>query len=528
MDDEVAAVTFEEDDDGVVVVIGSGASGGTLANELCHKGIKVVVLEAGPRLKLTDFENDEYTMYHKLSWLDERTVTGRGSIARNWPRSPTWVCKTVGGSTVHWAGLSLRWHAHEFQARTRYGAVAGASLMDWPLSLSDLEPFYAKAEDKMGVTGTNGIPHLPPTNNYKILSLGARRVGYELVDTSYMAINAQPRDGRNACDQIGFCMQGCKSGAKWSTLYTEIPKAEATGNLELRADCMALRVEHDPKGKVTGVLYADRSGQQHLQKARVVVVACNAIESPRLLLNSASNVYPEGLGNSSGMVGKNYTRHMTGYVYGVFDKPVNMYRGTTASGLVRDEWPHEDKRGFCGGYVFGTCALGLPYFAAFLNPGAWGREFTSDIEAYDHLAGTFINGEDMPIETNQVSLHPNKRDRFGLPIPNINIDDHPNDTAMRNYSLKQVAELMMAAGAVRTIECPPMPGSHNMGTCRMSNGARDGVVNKWGQTHDIPNLFVADGSIFTTAGGCNPTLTIVTLAMREAAYIAEQMRTNAI
>ena len=526
--DEVAAATFAHDDESVVVIIGSGASGGTVAHELCQKGIGVVCLEAGPRLKLTDVVNDEYDAYDMFTWTDKRTVTGSGDIARDWAESPSWMCKVVGGSTVHWGGLALRCHEDELRPRSVYGEVDEASLVDWPISLSDLEPYYTKAEDNMGITGTHGIPHLPETNNFKVFSHGARRLGYRQVNTSYMAINSEPRDGRNACDQIGFCIQGCRSGAKWSTLYAEIPKAEATGHFELRARCMALRIEHDPAGTVTGVVYADRDHHQHLQKARVVVVACNAIESPRLLLNSALNVYPDGLANSSGLVGKNWTRHMTGYVYGVFDRPVNFHRGTVAAGLVRDEWRHDEGRGFVGGYLFGTMSLGLPNFAAFLRPGGWGREFTRDAAAYNHVAGIFINGEDMPIESNGVSLHETERDAHGLPIPNINIDDHPNDIAMRNHALKQCSELMMAAGASRVLESPPMPGSHNMGTCRMGETPRAGVVNPWGQSHDIANLFVADGSIFATAGGCNPTLTIVALALREADYIAEQMRTNAI
>src|SRR5271157_5496555 len=160
-----------------------------------------------------------------------------------------------------------------------------------------------------------------------------------------MSINSQPRDGRGACQQIGFCFQGCKSGAKWSTLYTEIPKGEATGNLEVRPNSMAVRIEHDESGKVTGVVYVDASGQQQRQKARVVAVAGNSIESPRLLLNSASTMFPDGLANSSGQVGRNYMRHMTGSVYATFDKPVHMYRGTTMAGIVRDEAVLDTKRG---------------------------------------------------------------------------------------------------------------------------------------------------------------------------------------
>jgi choline dehydrogenase-like flavoprotein len=152
-----------------------------------------------------------------------------------------------------------------------------------------------------------------------------------------MAINSQPRDGRGSCQQIGFCFQGCKSGAKWSTLIAEIPKGEATGQLEIRPESHVLRIEHDATGKVTSVIYADSAGTLQKQKARVVCIAGNSIESPRLLLNSASPSFPDGLANSSGQVGRNYMQHTTGSVYGVFDKPVRMYRGTTMAGIVRDD-----------------------------------------------------------------------------------------------------------------------------------------------------------------------------------------------
>ena len=176
--------------------------------------------------------------------------------------------------------------------KSTYGNIPGANLLDWPITLAEMEPWYAKAEDKMGVTRTNGIPGLPGNNNFKVLEAGAKKLGYKEVHTGNMAINSEPRDGRGACQQIGFCFQGCKSGAKWSTLYTEIPKGEATGNLEVRPNSMVIKIEHDASGKVTGVVYADESGAMQRQKARVVAVAGNSIESPRLLLNSASNHVP--------------------------------------------------------------------------------------------------------------------------------------------------------------------------------------------------------------------------------------------
>ena len=514
---------FDLNDDSIVCIIGSGAGGGTLAHELAKKGIKVVLLEAGKRWEIPDFVNDEWASFAQLAWTDMRATSGTWRVARDFPTLPAWIVKAVGGSTTHWAGASLRFQEHEFKARTTYGRIPDTTLMDWPLTLAEMEPWYAKAENKMGTTGTNGIARLPGNNNYKVLEAGARKLGYKEVHTGNMSINSENRRGRAACQQIGFCFQGCRSGAKWSTLYTEIPAGEATGNLELRPESMALRIEHNAAGRVTGVVYADASGKHQRQKARVVAVACNSLESPRLLLNSESTKYPDGLANSSGEVGYNYMRHTTGSVYAIFERPVHMYRGTTMAGIVKDEARHDPRRGFVGGYELETLSLGLPFMAAFLNPGAWGRSFTSALDGYANMAGLWIVGEDMPRETNRVSLDPKVKDQHGLPVAHVHVDDHANDIAMRRHAYLQGAAIYEAVGAIRTFPTPPYPSTHNLGTNRMSAKPRDGVVNKWGQTHDIRNLFISDGSQFTTGAACNPTLTIVALAIRQADAMARMM-----
>ncbi len=520
--------TFEHSDDSVVVVIGSGAGGGTLANELCQKGIKVVCLEAGARQSSASFINDEWKSFSQLAWLDPRTTSGTWRVAKDFAGLPAWICKTVGGTTTHWAGASLRFQEHEFRTRTVYGNVPGTNLLDWPLTLAELEPYYAKAEDKMGVTRTNGIPGLPGNNNFKVMYAGAKKLGYGEVHTGRMAINSQPRDGRGRCMQLGFCFQGCKSGAKWSTLYTEIPKAEATGNFELRSEAHVTRIEHNAEGKVTGVVYFDKDGKEQRQKARIVAVAGNSIESPRLLLMSASNMFKDGLANSSGQVGRNYMRHMTGSVYAAFKDPVHMYRGTTMAGIVRDEAGNDPRRGFVGGYELETLSLGVPFMAAFLNPGGWGADFAWWMDHYTQLAGMWIVGEDMARETNAVTLNTNVKDKWGNPVPNVHFDDHPNDISMREHAFTQGERIYQAAGAIKTFRTPPYPSTHNLGTNRMSAKPSEGVVNKWGQTHDISNLFISDGSQFTSGGAENPTLTIVTLAIRQADYIAKQMTERAI
>ncbi|HWA81290.1 MAG TPA: GMC family oxidoreductase, partial [Acetobacteraceae bacterium] len=237
---------------------------------------------------------------------------------------------------------------------------------------------------------------------------------------------------------------------------------------------------------------------------------------------------PDGLANSSGEVGRNYMRHLTGSVFAIFDQPVHMDRGTTMAGIILDEARHDPHRGFVGGYHFETISLGVPFLAAFLNPGAWGRDYTSLLEGYSNMAGMWIVGEDMPSATNRITLSPTEKDQWGLPIPDVHYDDHENDIAMRNHAYKQGDAVYQAVEATHTIEVPPYPSTHNLGTCRMSANPRDGVCNKFGQTHDIANLFISDGSQFTTGGAENPTLTIVTLAIRQSDYIADQMGKNQI
>jgi choline dehydrogenase-like flavoprotein len=523
------AATFGLDDDSVVVIVGSGAGGGTLANELSQKGVKCVILEAGKHYTQADIENDEWAMFSKISWLDKRISAGGWHHTKTYPNLPAWIVKGVGGSSVHWAGLALRFLPHDFRTRTTYGEMAGANLLDWPLSYEELEPYYDLAERKMGVAGSkaSGLPLLPENNHYKVLAAGARKLGYQQI-VRPMAINSKPYDGRPGCQQIGFCMQGCKIGAKWSTLYTEIPKALETGNVELRPQCMVLQIQHDKSGKVNGVLYVDKDGKQQLQKARIVCVAGNSIESPRLLLNSASSMFPDGLANSSGQVGKNYLNHTTAAAVAIHKKPVYMYRGTALAAVVSDEAELNPGRGFQGGYHLEGLSLGLPFTAAFMKPGGWGREVTSALDMYDHMSCVWVCGEDLPQEKNSITLHPTEKDQYGLPVPVVSKTDHANDAAMREHGLKQFRKMSEAVGATRVIDMPPYPASHNMGTNRMSAKARDGVVNRWGQTHDIKNLFVSDGSQFTSSSAANPTLTIVALAIRQAEYIARAMNQREI
>jgi choline dehydrogenase-like flavoprotein len=515
---------FDYDDSDVVVVVGSGAGGGTLANELCRRGFKTVVLEAGPHLTGEDYHNDEWKAFDQMAWTDPRTTSGSWGIARDFPNLPAWIVKAVGGTTTHWAGACPRFKPHELAARTAYGSMEGTSLLDWPITLSELEPYYDQAEIKMGVTHRHGRPPLPANNNYKVFANGAAKVGYRNYATGPYATNAEPYDGRPASIQDGFNFQGDKHGSKWSTLVAELPKAEATGNLDLRPDSHVAQILHDTTGRATGVLYVDRNGTLRRQHAAVVCVAGNSIESARLLLLSASAQFPDGLANSSGQVGRNYMRHTTGTVWGQFDKPVRMYRGETMAGVIADESRLDTDRGFAGGYYMETIALGPAFFAKFVAPGSWGPALTEVVENYLNTAGMWIVGEDMPQESNRITLSPDTVDDHGLPVANVHFDDHPNDVAMRRHAQRQGAAVYRAVGATRTIETPPYPSTHNLGTCRMSQRPGDGVVDRFGRAHDVPNLFVSDGSVFTTGAAANPTLTIVALAIRQADYIATGYR----
>jgi choline dehydrogenase-like flavoprotein len=510
-------------DNEAVVIIGSGAGGGTVAFELTQRGIPCVVLEAGPFLKPEDYENDEWAAFNQMAWLDNRTASGPYRVARDFPNLPAWIVKAVGGSTTHWSGATPRFRAYEFKTKTYYGGIEGANLLDWPIGLDDLAPYYDAAEKAIGSTHRHGRPALPANNNYKVFANGAEKVGYKFYATGPYGTNAEPYDGRPASIQDGFNFQGDKSTAKWSTAVREIPRALETGKLDLRARAQAVQITHDAGGRVDGVVYLDADGNLHRQAAKVVCVAGNSIETPRLLLMSASALHPDGLANSSGQVGRNYMRHTTGSVYARFDSPVRMYRGETMAGIVADEARQDTSRGFAGGYYMETLSLGPPFLAAFVDPGSWGREFTEVMDAYANTAGMWIVGEDMPQESNRVTLNPALQDQWGLPAPDVHFADHPNDVAMREHGYGRADMLYEAVGAIGTHHTPPYPATHNLGTARMSARPEDGVVGAYGEAHDVPGLFVSDGSVMTTGAAANPTLTIVALAIRQAEHIADRL-----
>lgn len=510
-------------DEEAIVVVGSGASGGTLADKLTAAGKRVVLLEAGERIEPAQWHQEDLAAFAQLSWLDPRVASGSYLAAKVAPSMPAWIVKAVGGSTLHWNALAYRAQPHEFRARSLYGDVSDTSLTDWPLAFEDIEPYYSEAELRMGVSGTHDMPVHPPSNLYKVLHGAAARCGYEQVSNANIAINAQARDGRPGCQQMGFCNQGCKINAKWSTLASEIPRAEATGLLDLRSGCQATRVEVDKRGHAAAVIYRDSEGTLRRQRTRWVFLACNAIETARLMLLSSSSAFPDGLGNTHGHVGRHYMRHVNALAFARMPEPVNMHRGIVTPGTIFDEARHDPKRGFVGGYLMEAVAMAPISLAMLVGGGQWGEDFAHFMANYDHLAGILMNGEELPRADNRITLDATQRDRFDLPVANVHVDEHAQCDTMREHFRERSTALLESLGGDSLNFSVPPSATHNLGTARMSAQSVDGVTDLFGRSHEVPNLFVGDGSLFPTSTAENPTLTIVALALRQADYFLREV-----
>lgn len=511
------AKVFDKDDASVVVVVGSGAGGGTLSRELSAAGIDVVCLEAG--MPVEHIETDARRMFGRLTWFDKRI--GSGDLA---PDFPVWSGKNVGGTTLHWTGSTPRIPEAEFTARRYFGGLADCDVIDWPVPYAEMRRHYDRAERAMGVSGTHGWPRLPGNNNFKVLQAGGRKAGLKQIEVGHMAINSVTQGGRPGCLQLGFCVSGCAVEAKWTAANTPIAQAQGTAHFELRPSSFVLRVEHDARGRATEVVYVDARGARQRQRARAVCLAANAIDTPRILLNSDSGRFPRGLANGSGHVGRNYTKHVFSIVTAIMPRPVRFHRGTQNTGKVFDFVASDAARGFAGGFAFEQVAFDPASLARLARPGAWGREYAGQIGKYDHFAALLVMGEDPAQATNRVTLHPTEKDQYGMPVPVVHYVDHPNSRAMRSFAQARAREIYAALGSRDVFFGPPPPATHNMGTCRMARRAEDGVCDAWGRTFDVPNLFVSDGSLFSSSGSSNPTLTIVALALRQAEHIEAAMK----
>jgi choline dehydrogenase-like flavoprotein len=527
-------------------IVGSGAAGGVLARELSQAGFSVVVFEQGPRLSLADFEHDELKHWFNAgmtndpvknpqTFRDDRSKRGE----RNLIRPTLTYARTVGGSSVHYTANYWRFHEVDFDECSRLGPISGTGFADWPISYAELEPYYTKVEWEIGVSGLAGsspfdpprskpypMPPLPVKSSGVLLERGARKLGLHPFPAP-LAINSQPYRGRPACIHCGFCHGfGCEVGAKASSLTTMIPEAEATGRCEVRAESYVVQVVTDKRGRATGVRYFDRDRRERMQKAKAVILCANGAETPRLLLMSANTLFPQGLANSSGLVGKYLMWNFTMRTHAVFAHELNEYKSVQCSRIVHDFYDSDPKRGFYGGGGIDARIGPQPIIWADRvgeDEALWGSAYKARLMEFPRSMQAASHGTSLPLETNSVELDPELKDAWGMPAMRVTYQDHPDDLATMRFLQARATEIMEAAGAVKVTNAAVMPqtGSlHLLGTCRMGNDPAKSVIDRYHRTHDIRNLFLCDGSSLVTSGRGQPTLTIQALAFRAAEHIA--------
>jgi choline dehydrogenase-like flavoprotein len=523
-----------------------------MAKELSTAGFRVVVLEQGPYLRETDYSHDEikYTFQPGLTNdIKTQPITFRRTDAE-----PAKLLKAieygrqVGGGSVHFTANYWRFHESDFHERSLFGEIPGSSFADWPISYADLEPYYTKAEYDLGISGLAGanpfeaprskpypLPPMPVKSSGVLFDRACRKLGLHPFPAP-VAILSQSYRGRGACVHCGFCESfGCEMKSKSSTLVSVIPVAEKTGRCEIRPDSYVRRIETDAAGRVTGAVYFDPKRKEVFQRAKVVVLCANGVESARLLLMSESNRFPHGLANSSGLVGKNLMWDTGSFASGLFEHPLNEYKSIQVTRLIHDYYRADPKRGFYGGggidarfdfYPAGFALFGMPPDAP-----KWGAEYKRMLRTYfTHTMSLLSHATSLPVERNSVTLDPNAKDDWGLPAVRITFSDHPDDIANLRWLLARQVEILEAAGAKKVWTQPVetfTASRHLMGTCRMGNDASRSVVNSHSRAHDVPNLFVVDGSNFVTSARQQPTATIQALAYRAADWLIRAAKSGA-
>lgn len=535
-------------------IVGSGAAGGVIARELSQAGFSVVLFEQGPRLSPAQFEHDELK-YWFMGGITNDAVKNPQTF-RNDPakqaeqamvRPALWYARTVGGTSVHYTANYWRFHEVDFEERTRLGPISGTGFSDWPISYAELEPYYTKVEWEIGVSGLAGaspfdpprtkpypMPPLPVKSSGVLFERGARKLGLHPFPAP-MAINSQVYRGRPGCVHCGFCHGfACEVTAKSSTLTTMIPEAEATGRCEVRTESYVVQIETDKRGLATGVRYFDHDKREQRQKARTVIVCANGSETPRLLLMSANGAFPHGLANSSGLVGKYLMFNYSSRTNAVFERELNEYKSVQVSRILHDFYDSDPKRGFYGGGGIDARIGPQPSVWALRTAEegpSWGSGYKQRLAEFARSMTTSNHGTSLPVATNSVDLDPQLKDDWGMPAMRVTYKDHPDDLANARFLQDRGAEILEAAGALRVTKSPVNPQTssmHLLGTCRMGNDPAASVVDRYHRCHDVPNLFLCDGSSFVTSGRGQPTMTIQALAFRAAEHIAAFARRGEI
>lgn len=521
-----------------VLIVGAGAAGATLAWSLAETRMNILCLEQGDWMDparypptAMDWEARQLGDFAVSPNVRQRPEDYPVNDAES-PIQPA-MFNAVGGSTILYAAHFPRFHPSDFRVRTLDGVAA-----DWPIDYARLEPYYDLNARMMGVAGLTGDPAyppkqppLPPVALGKLgekLGRGFNRLGWHWWPSD-SAIATVEYEGRAACVHAGTCLYGCPQGAKASTDITYWPEAVRRG-VRVQTRCRVREITVGANDMANGVVYYDGDGVERHQAAHVVVLACNGIGTPRLLLNSRSKQFPDGLANRSGLVGKNLMFHPYAFVLGVFDEPIEGYKGPTGCCIMSQEFYETDRRrGFVRGYSFEvTRGLGPVMTAMWsFNSGRlpWGAgHHRAYADLFDRMAGMVAICEDLPEPINCVTLDPALVDGDGIPAPKVTYRLGENSQAMLAHAVARAQEVLAAAGAKDTIVEAPfaMAGWHLMGTARMGTDPRASVVNEWGRCHDVRNLFIVDGSIFVTAAGVNPTNTIQALAL----YIGDTMKKN--
>jgi choline dehydrogenase-like flavoprotein len=507
-----------------VCIVGAGPGGTTTAMKCAKAGMKVVVLEAGPLKYPTKYDENEFFAF---AW-DTSEVPAVYDPATTAPNINRGKC--VGGSTIHWTQVCLRFHETHFKMKSTYGIAE-----DWPLNYADLAPYYDEVEKLWGVAGRNGNkfqtargPYpMPPhafTKPSQILKRGSDKLGWTF-HPAPIGTNSVPYDGRPACEYCNNCLSGCPTGAKASGLTVMYPRAVQAGAV-FRTGCFASKVNLDAKGRAKSVSYLDSKGALWEQDARIVVISANSIESPRLLLHSTGPLFPEGLANSSGLVGKNLMRHPIQVNIGILPNEVTEnWHSASTHGVVLDF--HVAKKGdYPGGHMLEHLSYG-PYVHSVVMSDLWGEKLKKHMHQYKNMVMMYSMVEDFPLESNRVTLDKNVKDARGVPVAHIRSVYTKEDLALLAKGSDRAKKIFKAAGATQTISAPIGDTGHLLGTCRMGTNPKTSVLNPYCRTHDVKNLFVIDGSNFVTGASVNPTLTIGAIALRANDYLIAEAKKGA-